>query len=180
MTIQSKGKSLVFWLQKKRFRRRRRGDRGTGFRTLEDVLAVLEPGVFQAERERCPVTRAQWQEVVGLRIAQRSAPRRLESDGALLVTVTSSVWAQELSMLSMTLCERLRSQGHEVKTVRFLVGAVDPVRRGPERFELRHVPAPAPIPREIRRDLEAIEDEELRDAIAAAMASSLAVSERKT
>lgn len=180
MTIQTKGKSLVYWLQKRRYRRRRRGDRGTGLRSLEDVLAVLEPGVFQAERERCPVTRAQWQEVVGLRIAQRSAPRRLEPDETLLVTVTSSVWAQELSMLSSTVCERLRSQGHAVRTVRFVVGAVDPVRRGPERYELRHVPAPAPIPREIRSDLEAIEDEDLRNVIEAAMASSLAASERKT
>lgn len=179
MAKQSKGKSLLYWLNKKRQRRRRRrGDQGAYPRSIQDVLRTLEPEVFQAERERCPVTHAQWQEVVGIRIADRSVPRRLDPDGTLLIGVTSSVWAQELSLLSTSLCERLRSNGHKVKGLRFAVGQVTPPRRGPERFEPRYVPAPVPIPRELKQEIDAIDDENLRDIIAKAAASSLAMVKR--
>jgi hypothetical protein len=179
MAGQSKGKSLLYWLNKKRQRRRRRrGDKGAYPRTIQDVLQALEPEVFQAERERCPVTHAQWQEVVGIRIADRSVPRRLDPDGTLLVGVTSSVWAQELSLLSSSLCQGLRANGHKVRSLRFSVGQVVPPRRGPERYEPRYVPAPVPIPGELQQEINAIEDEGLRDVIEKAAASSLAVLKR--
>ena len=172
----SKGKSLLFWLSKKRHKkkRRRRGDKGAVPRSIEEVLRKLEPGVFEAQRQRCPVSHAQWQEVAGIRIADRSEPRRLDPDGTLLITVTSSVWAQELSMLSMSLTERLRAQGHRVKTLRFVIGNVTPPRRGPQRFESRVVPAPDPIPAELERELASIDDDELRGIIEKTAASSLA------
>ena len=126
----SKGKALSFWLQRKRHRkRRRRGDTGAMPRSLQDLLTALEPEVFREERARCPITSTQWQGAVGIRIADRSSPRRLDGDGTLLVAVTSSVWAQELSMLSSTVCQRLQVQGHNVRTVRFVVSAVEPARR---------------------------------------------------
>lgn len=179
MAGQSKGRSLLYWLNKKRQRRRRRrGDQGAFPRTIQDVLRALEPEVFQAERELCPVTHAQWQEVVGIRIADRSVPRRLDPDGTLLVGVTSSVWAQELSLLSTSLCQGLRANGHKVKSLRFSVGQVVPPRRGPERYEPRYVPAPVPIPGELQQELNEIEDEGLRDVIEKAAASSLAILKR--
>lgn len=172
---QGKGKSLLFWLGKKRHRRRRRrGDAGAQPRSIEQILSALEPGVFEAQRQRCPVSHAQWQQVAGIRVADRSEPRRLDPDGTLVVTVTSSVWAQELSMLSASLCERLRAQGHRVKALRFAIGQVSPPRRGVPRYESRVVPPPEPIPDEIERELAAIEDEGLRSVIEKAAATSLA------
>ena len=131
--------------------------------------------MLQAQRQRCPVTHEQWQQAAGMRIANRSIPKRLENTGTLLVTVTSSVWAQELSLLAPSLCARLRGFGHAVTSLRFAVGQVTPPRRGPERFESREVPAPEPIPGNLQRELEEIEDDDLREAIAAAASSSLAV-----
>ena len=177
MPTASKGKALSFWLQRKRHRkRRRRGDAGAMPRSLQDLLTALEPEVFREERARCPITATQWQHAVGIRIADRSSPRRLDGDGTLLIAVTSSVWAQELSMLSSTVCQRLQVQGHNVKTVRFVVSAVEPARRAPERFESRYVPAPVPLPEDLQRDVDAIEDDQLRETMAKAIAASLAAS----
>ncbi len=146
--------------------------------SLQELLTALEPEVFREERARCPISATQWQDAVGIRIADRSSPRRLDGDGTLLIAVTSSVWAQELSMLSSTVCHRLQAQGHNVTTVRFVVAAVESVRRAPERFEPRYVPAPVPLPEDLQQDVDAIEDEQLRETMERAIAASLAASKR--
>lgn len=174
----TKGKSLLHWLNAKRRRRRnRRGGGRTVPRPLSTVLERLDPEVLHAEQERCPLSHAEWQEVAGIRIADHATPRRIDRDGVLLITVTSSVWAQELSLLSSSLCERLASRGFRVRSLRFLVGAVTPPRRGVTRHENRHVPPPAPIPEELRRALNTIEDDDLRDLIEQTAASSLAATD---
>ncbi|HNT00128.1 MAG TPA: DciA family protein [Polyangiaceae bacterium] len=168
-----KGKALSFWLRH-RTKRRRKNRTASTPRSLHDVLTTLEPEIFREQLTRCPITLAQWQEAVGLRLADRSSPRRLDPDGSLLIAVKSSVWAQELSMLSSMVCQRLQSQGHDVRTVRFMVSSVQPERRGPGRVETRFVPKPACLPEDLQRDLDDVQDDALREAIRAAMMASLA------
>jgi hypothetical protein len=179
MTARPKKNSLLFWMQKKRRRRRVRGVDHTIPRSLKDVLSVLDPDLLGSHIATCPITQMQWQEAAGKRNAQKSAPQRLGKDGSLLVKVTSSVWAQELSLLSSSLCERLQSQGHRVKVLRFVVGTLDPVLSDHARFEERRIPRPSPIPEELRPLLDEIEDEKLRLTLEEVMAASLAASELK-
>jgi len=172
-------RSLSYWLKHRHPRKRRRSVNNERTpHSLDDVLDLLDTVSRVEQRSRCPISTAQWQEAVGIRIADRSSPRRLDHDGTLLIAVTSSVWAQELSMLSSTVCQRLQSHGHCVRTVRFVVAAVEPARWAPERFDRRYVPAPQPIPHDIVQSIEAIDDEQLRETMTRVIAASLAAQHR--
>ena len=110
----------------------------------------------------------QWQNAVGARLAQRTHPERL-SDGVLVVRVPSSTWAQELSLLSAVVVDRLRAAGHPVVQLRFSVGAsVAPPE--PPPIVVRRVALPAALEASLAR----IEDPELRRLIAEAAAYGLA------
>jgi hypothetical protein len=100
-------------------------------------------------------------------VAARTQPGALR-DGELIVRVASSVWAQELSLLSTTILGRLRQAGVTVKRLRFHVGTVDPL---PPGF-VRTAPPPvrAKLPDDLLRRLDQIEDPELRAAVAEAAA----------
>ena len=114
-----------------------------------------------------------WRRLVGVGIAKRTRPVSL-SRGVLLVQVGSSAWAQQLSMLTDTIRERLADMGLVVRSLRFRVGPVEPLRREPARVvRVRDVPK-APLPDELRRTLAEVPDTELRAVIAAAAASNLA------
>lgn len=114
------------------------------------------------------ISLADWQRAVGARLAQKTLPERL-SEGLLTVRVPSSAWAQELSLLSDIVAERLRTAGHAVQRLRFQVHATSQsadvalttVRR-------------AELPARLRESLEQVEDPDLRRAIAEAAAYSLA------
>ena len=114
-----------------------------------------------------------WRRLVGVGIAKRTRPVSL-SRGVLLVQVGSSAWAQQLSMLTDTIRERLADMGLVVGSLRFRVGPVEPLRREPAKVVIvREVPM-APLPEELRRTLAEVEDLELRAAITRAAASNLA------
>jgi Dna[CI] antecedent, DciA len=114
------------------------------------------------------ISLADWQRAVGARLAQKAFPERL-SEGVLTVRVPSSTWAQELSLLSDVVLERLQVAGHRVQRMRFQVHAMQPT---PERpvTTVRREELPAPLQASIDR----VEDPELRSAIADAAAYSLA------
>lgn len=115
------------------------------------------------------ISMVEWQRAVGPRLAQKTLPERI-SDGVLTVRVPSSTWAQELSLLSDVVAERLRAAGHAVQRLRFQVHA--PSGQTPERpvTTVRR----AEIPARLRQSLDLVEDPELRRAIAEAAAYSLA------
>lgn len=162
--------SLLHWLREGR-RRRRAGLCAKAQPTaLGEVLAQLEPG---NSPQPCPVPRDLWQQVVGPRIADRSEPLRLERDRTLVVRVASSSWAQELSLLSATILERLGAHNIPLRQLRFLVSSVEPVRRQSERFVRCSVPHPAALPSELCVALQSVEDPALRELIARAASSSL-------
>ncbi len=124
----------------------------------------MRAGEDRFSRARPPLSRGAWSRIVGPRIAERSEPVALES-GVLVVRVASHAWASELGFVAEDIVARLRATKFAVKTLQFRVGAVDPPRRPPERTTSRRVPAPLPIPDEIKASLAKVEDEELRRAI---------------
>ena len=61
-----------------------------------------------------------WEEIVGKEIARKSKPRKLVSM-TLYISVTSSTWANELSLMSEDLIKKINSFAGDkvVKKVRF-------------------------------------------------------------
>ena len=126
---------------------------------------------FARTREAIPP--ALWRDAVGARIAERAFPISLE-EGTLLLRVPTSVWANELSLLSGDVCARLKERGVVARELRFRVGAVPPVERPPERRIARAVPVVREVPEELARVLATVTDPDLRHAIESAAAANLA------
>ncbi len=114
------------------------------------------------------ITLADWQRAVGDRLALKTHPERI-ADGVLTVRVPSSTWAQELSLLSEVVLQRLGAAGHRVQKLRFQVGTGRITPDAPITI-VRRVPLPASLAATLAR----IDDPELRDAIAEAASLSLA------
>jgi Dna[CI] antecedent, DciA len=119
-----------------------------------------------------PVAPQDWELAVGTKIARRARPTRLER-GVLHIRTATSTWAQELSLLADTIVQQLRARGLAVKSLRFHVGAVEPLKRPAWRSETRAAPEPSPLPADVRVVLAGVPDGDLRDAIARAAAVSL-------
>lgn len=103
-----------------------------------------------------------WRDVVGDRIAERSCPDRVDEQGVLSITVKSSLWAQELSLLSPRILAGLRRRFRgPLRALRFRVGEV----RLPPRPPARTAATPRPLPAELSTRLDAIADLELREVI---------------
>lgn len=114
------------------------------------------------------ISLADWRRAVGERLAQKTHPERV-TDGVLTVRVPSSTWAQELSLLSEEVLERLARAGHELQKLRFHVSGGRPVA-DPPLTVVRRVALPGALAASLAR----IEDPELREAIAEAASLSLA------
>lgn len=115
-----------------------------------------------------------WRRAVGVQVAKRTQPMRLER-GVLTVKVASSAWAQELSLLEGTLRARLADLGIVVTQVRFRVGEVAPPQRLPgARVDMRRKRAPVVLSDEVLGALERVADDEVRAAIADAASHNLA------
>lgn len=113
------------------------------------------------------ISLADWQRAVGARLAQKAFPERI-AEGVLTVRVPSATWAQELSLLSSVVLERLQAAGHHVTRMRFQVHAMPAAPERPIAVVRR-----APLPAVLQQSLEQIEDPELRRAIAEAAAYGL-------
>jgi Dna[CI] antecedent DciA-like protein len=111
---------------------------------------------------------ADWKRAVGERLAQKTYPERMQ-DGLLTVRVPSSTWAQELSLLSEVVLERLRAAGHRVQKLRFHVAAGKLPLEPPVTVVRR-----AELPSSLAASLARVDDLELRAAIADAASLSLA------
>jgi hypothetical protein len=121
------------------------------------------------------VDREQWRRVVGERIAARTEPGA-KRGRELTVHVASASWAQELSLLVSEIVTRLKAAGIGVDTVRFRVKEIAAPTRDPAA--LKPVYRKAALPAPLNKQLEGIEDTELRDAIGEAAALWLALDER--
>ncbi len=90
---------------------------------VEDIGSVLDSVVDGMGINRKLMTSSifnHWKEIVGTEIAKKSVPKRLVRM-TLYVSVTSSTWANELSLMSEDLIEKINSfaRVEVVKTVRF-------------------------------------------------------------
>jgi hypothetical protein len=143
---------------------------------LEAVAKLLKsvyPAPDQLEAARAF---SWWSRAVPSRILANARPVRL-SGGVLLVHVSSSVWANELSYLTDDLLSRLREHApmSRVERIRFQVGPLPEIaKRAPDA-----PPPPEPVrlaslPEELGRALSRIHDDELRKAITEAATTSLA------
>ncbi|MGB8221094.1 MAG: DUF721 domain-containing protein [Polyangiales bacterium] len=143
---------------------------------LEAVAKLLKsvyPAPDQLEAARAF---SWWSRAVPPRILANARPVRL-SGGVLLVHVSSSVWANELSYLTDDLLSRLREHAplSRVERIRFQVGPLPEIaKRAPDA-----PPPPEPVrlaslPEELGRALSRIHDDELRKAITEAATTSLA------
>jgi hypothetical protein len=114
------------------------------------------------------ITLADWRRAVGERLAQKTHPER-DNDGVLTVRVPSSTWAQELSLLSEVVLERLVAAGHRVQKLRFNVAGSSAPVEAPVTIVRR-----AALPAALAETLDRLHDPELRAAIAEAASLSLA------
>lgn len=124
----------------------------------------LRPRSDRIDRER-------WRSLVGDRIGERTRPGTVH-DGCLTVYVATAVWAQELTLLSTTILERLAGSGVRVERLRFRVGDVGEPP-APRPVKERPAPPKADLPDALRERLARIDDPVLRAAIAEAAAYSL-------
>jgi hypothetical protein len=129
------------------------------------MLGELLDGVrvVSAERAKVAIDRDTWRRLLGDRIARRTEPGPL-TGGVLTIYVASAPWAQELSLLSAEMLERLKRLKLTITSVRF---RVKQQIHGPAAGLKRRPPAPrAPLPRELKARVDSVEDPELRQIIA--------------
>ena len=137
-------------------------------------LSYLVDSVVDGSPTVTPFDDHGWRKLVGVDIARRTRPLRLDR-GTLTILVASSAWAQELALMEAALLDRLRRSGLDAKKVRFKVGRVAAPTREPERQgKLKKVPPSAPLPPQVDRAVAAVDDPELRAAIQLAAQRNLA------
>ncbi len=135
---------------------------------LGDVLEGARRTTLQ--RSRAALDRETWRRAVGRRIAERTEVGQLRS-GELTIYVASAAWAQELSLLTREILERLPRHGVKAERVRF---RVKPELGRPAAEPQPVVTPPArPLPAELDARLGRIEDDTLRAAIGGAAALAL-------
>lgn len=143
-------------------------------RRLGDVLSGTVQGITSGDQARAY---SAWLRAVGPEVAAATRPRRF-SRGTLTVGCESSVWANELAYLTVTILEKMASldPGHPVKRLRF--EAVGPfARQGnePPAANLkggRRKLADTELDEALRRAAD-LSDEGLRAAVRAALGAAL-------
>jgi hypothetical protein len=140
---------------------------------LDEVIASTRQLAPPRGHRGAPMSRADWERAVGVRVAARTEPYRLERR-VLYVRAATAAWANELAMLSEPIVEHLRAQGMALDAVRFVVGRVEP----PSALR-RAAPDPAPppldsLPAALEELVRTIAVPELRRAVAAAARRHLA------
>lgn len=144
-------------------------------RAGDALRVVLEQcGVAREVRAHRLVTH--WREIVGSRIASRAWPESI-SGGVLWVRVANAAWLQELSLLRDELLDKVQNAlegGPRVEDIKLRLQprGADPAdrptnRRPPRRAGLlpRREPASGEALEAIRREVEAIDDPDLREVI---------------
>lgn len=120
---------------------------------------------------------AAWPGAVGEQIAAQAWPARIARDRTLHVAVSSSVWAFELTQLEGEIRTRLEEALGEnaPERLRFAVGHIPETGSDPEPDTKKSAPEASAAHRaEGERVASSIEDPGLRDAVARAIAASLA------
>lgn len=131
-----------------------------------------ELGRFGPASGIAPIVDA-WQRAVGPDIARNAWPARIGRDGTLVVHVSSSPWAFELTQLE----QRIRTSLGEAapRALKFAVGPVPEPSRAIDNTPVEPAPEPSSAHRRQADELAAqIDDEKLRKVVVKAVALSLA------
>lgn len=120
--------------------------------------------VVSAERGKVAIDRDTWRRLLGDRVARRTEPGGL-SGGVLTIYVASAPWAQELSLLTNELLERLKPTKLRIVSVRFRVRQQIQSAAAAAQARRRSA-ARAPMPNDLKQRVDAVEDPELRQLIA--------------
>ena len=133
-------------------------------RSRPQMLGELLDGarIVSAQRGKVAIDRDTWRRLLGDRVARRTEPGGLIG-GVLTIYVASAPWAQELSLLTNELLERLKPLKLRISSVRFRVRQQI---QGPGGLQRRRHAARAPLPSELKERVDSIEDAELRQVIA--------------
>ena len=102
---------------------------GTGPTSLADALAsyLQKQGLVKRVQQAGIVE--DWAALVGPQIAAVTEPESVTADGVLRVRVTTSAWAQELSLMSPRVLARLNAgRKGRVREIRWIAGG--PVKPG--------------------------------------------------
>jgi hypothetical protein len=118
--------------------------------------------VVSAERGKVAIDRDTWRRLLGDRVARRTEPGGLVA-GVLTIYVASAPWAQELSLLTGELLERLKPLKLTIKSMRFRVRQQI---QGSAALAKRRPAARATLPSELKARVDSIDDPELRQVIA--------------
>jgi len=145
---------------------------------LGSLLSKVERQAARAAR--WSIDPAIWRAAVGARVAERARPWGM-SQGVLTVEVASAVWAQELSLLSREIIPRLVERGVPIKALRFRVNeSLGKKARTQQRVrEQADRVRPLPLPADLQRQVDAIEDDDLRRSVQKAASYSLGLREQR-
>lgn len=118
-----------------------------------------------------------WPGAVGPGISANAWPARVARDGTLHVHTSSSTWAFELTQLADSILERLREKLGEdcPAALKFATGPLPEVAAEVEK--VRDRTAPRPSAEQVERSgriAASIDDPDLREAVARAVAASFA------
>ena len=119
--------------------------------------------VVSAQHGKVAIDRDTWRRLLGDRVARRTEPGAL-SGGVLTIYVASAPWAQELSLLSNELLERLKPLQLRIASLRFRVR--QQIQASPGGRLKPRPAARAALPAELAARVRAVEDPELRQVIA--------------
>jgi predicted nucleic acid-binding Zn ribbon protein len=139
---------------------------------IQSVLALR--GI--TDQVRAERLHTEWSELVGPKIAARTRPYGV-TDRVLTIEVASSAWLQELNLLRAQILAGLHQRMGEPRLfdeLRFKLAGRSGTRPAPQRPKGRPVPPAAATPQpatgvareQIAREVEAVDDLELRELIA--------------
>ncbi len=143
--------------------------RGAAPARLGELLVGVES--FMAQKTGSAMGREEWRSLVGPKIANRTRVGRLHR-GVLTLYVATAAWSTELSFLKAELVRKLNASGREVKNLRFVVDQIAPPKARPYQKVTENSPVQE-LPAELVARLQAVEDPNLRAAIAQAARHSL-------
>ncbi len=130
---------------------------------------ILDPALARLGTSDQARAYVAWARASGDQIASGARPRSFRR-GMLTVECSSSVWANELTLLSDQLLRRMREvvPDHPVRRLRFMVGGARPRQEDAPPAETNEAPDPRPARGDLdaaRATAEGVRDERLRAAI---------------
>jgi hypothetical protein len=146
-------------------------------RAVRKELGRFAPANAAADASGMVALVRAWPAAVGQVVARNAWPARLTRDGTLHVHASSATWAYELGRMAPEILGRLRAEApaDAPAALRFVPGPIPEPAAEPEARRVEPPPAIAAEDRAGAAEIAAaIEDEELRETVARAVAASLA------